>query len=319
MLSRRLLGSSLVFFLSMAGTSFVQCEAPKEPAKEAVEEDTEAAPPGVTVPEGVRFEGDVDYLPRQDGKKRKHKADLYFPAKIASGTRVPAVIIIHGGGFNDGDKAKKREINIGTNLALNGYVGMSINYKLRKKPGQVTWPQPVLDAKMAVQWLRANAERLQIDPDRIGAIGGSAGGNLAMMLALTRPEDGLEPEGGPNAGLPTSVRCAVNLYGAVDLMNYHDMKMFNKTREEAPDLYKKASPLTYAHAGAPPILMIHGTADKVVKVSQSEALAAALNNVKAPNELIIIPDAPHTFDLESFTDLRPKVIGFFDKYLKAAP
>lgn len=265
------------------------------------------------IPETVRVERDVAYLP----KDRKEMADLYFPKAIASGARLPAVVIIHGGGFNDGDKGKSREVNYGINVALNGYVGMSMNYKLRKLDGQVTWPQNLHDCKTAVRWLRANAERLHIDPDRIGVMGSSAGGNLAAMLALTRPTDGLEPAG-PYAEFSSSVKCAVDFYGAVDLINYHDVKMFAKTREEAPELYKKASPVTYARKDSPPILILHGTADDTVNISQSETLAAALKAATAPHELVLIPDAPHTFHLESVPgrDLRPLVIGFLDKHLK---
>ena len=267
------------------------------------------------IPDTVRVERDVTYL----AKDRKELADIYTPKTIAPGARLPAVVIIHGGGFNDGDKAKSREVNYGVTVALNGYVGMSINYKLRKISGQMTWPQNLHDCKTAVRWLRANAERLHIDPDRIGVMGSSAGGNLAAMLALTRPSDGLEPSG-PYGEFSSSVKCAVDFYGAVDLLNYHDVKMFAKTRAEAPEIYKKASPITYTYKDAPPILILHGTADDTVNVSQSETLAAALKKAGAPHELVIIPDAPHTFHLESVPgrDLRPLVIGFLDKHLKAA-
>jgi acetyl esterase/lipase len=289
-------------------------EKPPADATPQKKKKPKAAPTPPPIPEGVRFEKDVPYLP----EGRNEKADLYMPSVIPEGARLPAVLIIHGGGFNDGDKTKSREINIGTNLALNGYLAMSINYKLRKAQGQVTWPQNVQDCKSAVRWLRANAERLHVDPDRIGVIGGSAGGNLAGMVAMTRPEDGLEPQGVLD-GYPSGVRCAVIMYGAVDLMNLHDFKMFNKTRAEDPDVYKKASPITYARSDAPPILILHGTADKVVDVSQSRTLDEVLTTAGSPHELMIIPDAPHTFELQSFMDLRPKVIGFFDKYLKGNP
>ncbi len=265
------------------------------------------------IPDTVRVESDVAYLPED----RKEKADLYFPKVIPQGSRLPVVIIIHGGGFNDGDKAKSREVNYGVNLANHGYVGMSIDYKLRKMQGQVTWPQNLHDAKTAVRWLRKNAERLSIDPDRIGVMGSSAGGNLAAMLAVTRPADGLDPAG-PYSEFSSRVQCAIDFYGAVDLMKYHDMKMFAKTREEASELYKKASPISYVYPESPPILILHGTADETVNVSQSETLAAALKKVNAKFELEIIPDAPHTFHLENIPghDLRPLVFGFLDRYLK---
>ena len=262
-------------------------------------------------PTDVRVEADVTYLPEE----RSEKADLYFPLERNSKTLVPAVLVIHGGGFNDGDKARSREINIGRNLALHGWVAMSIDYKLRRSQGQVTWPQSLHDAKTAVRWLRKNAEKLGIDPTRIGVIGCSAGGNLAAMLATTGPADGLDPAG-PYAEFPANVSCAIDFYGAVDLMNYHDMKMFAKTREEAPELYKKASPITYVDAKDAPMLVVHGTADETVPLSQSETLAAAFKAAGVEHELVVIPDAPHTFNLEpKQRDLRPVVLGFFDKHL----
>jgi acetyl esterase/lipase len=260
----------------------------------------------------VRIEHDVAYLP----EGRAEKADLYFPKEISKGQQVPAVVIIHGGGFNDGDKGKAREINIGTNLALRNYVGMSINYKLRKMKGQVTWPQNLYDCKTAVRWLRKNAEQLQIDPDRIGVIGCSAGGNLAGMLAVTRPQDGLDPKD-PYAEFSTRVSCAVDFYGPVDLPNYKDVKMLNKTRAEAPELYRRASPITYVHKEAAPILIVHGTADEIVALSQSEIFADALKKAGADYELVVVPDAPHSFHLQpSQRDLRPVVFSFLDNHLK---
>jgi len=120
--------------------------------------------------ENVRIEKDVAYL----GPEREEKGDLYLPAEVKPGTRCPAVVIIHGGGWSGGVKGAAREINIGTTLASHGYVGLSIDYVLANK-GKPTWPQNLYDCKTAVRWLRKNAERLNIDPAHIGAIGGSAG------------------------------------------------------------------------------------------------------------------------------------------------
>ena len=266
-------------------------------------------------PTNVHVETNVDYL----GAGRSETADIYSPLQMPKGARLPAILIMHGGGFNDGDKARPREINFCTNLVSQGYVCMSINYRLRHKAGDVTWPQSVYDAKTAVRWLRKNADRLQIDPDHIGAMGGSAGGNLAAMLALTQPKDGFDLKG-PYGEFSSAVSCSVDFYGAVKLMDYHDMKMFNQTRAEAPGLYVKASPVTYAHKNAAPLLMVHGTADTTVPASQSEALDAALAQAGAEHELIIVPGAPHTFNLQpKQRDLRPAVYEFFARHLQGNP
>ncbi len=265
-------------------------------------------------PAGTKIEWDVAYLPTN----RTEKCDLYLPTTTPPGNLRPAVLIIHGGGFNDGDKARGREINFCTNLAANGYVCMSINYKLsRPNARQIpTWPQSLYDAKTAVRWLRKNAERLHIDPDRIAAMGGSAGGNLSAMLATTGPKDGLEPDG-PYAEFSAKVRCAIDFYGAVKLMDYHDMKMFSKTRAEAPELYGKASPVNYVDQGDAPMMIVHGTADTLVLISQSEALVAAFKKADVECEFIVVPDGPHTFNLQpKLKDLRPVVLGFLDKHLR---
>jgi acetyl esterase/lipase len=268
------------------------------------------------IPEGVKVERDVAYL----SPDRNEKADLYLPASDPpAGVRRPAVVIIHGGGWTGGDKGAAREINIGSNLALNGYVGMSINYLLSTPEHRVTWPQNLYDCKTAVRWLRKNADRLKIDPDRIGVIGGSAGGHLAAMVALTGHGDGLDPPG-PYGEFSCRVRCAVDLYGPSDLMTRHEVAMLGRGRDEGPEVYHAASPVSHADAKDPPFLILHGTADTTVPVKDSEALASALKSAGVEHELVLVPDAPHSFHLQpAQRDLRPLVLGFFDRHLKPQP
>ena len=267
--------------------------------------------------DGFRIEKDVAYL----APDRKEKADLYLPASSPAGARRPAVVIIHGGGWTGGDKGAAREINIGTNLALNGYVGLSINYVLAStnfNAAKATWPQNLHDCMTAVRWLRKNADRLQVDPERIGVIGGSAGGHLAAMLAVLGDKDGLDPKG-PYGEFSCRVKCAVDLYGPADLAGHHDISMLGKRAAEAPELYRAASPVTYVDKNDPAILILHGTADKTVDIAQSKLFAAKLKDAGAPHELVIVEGAPHTFHLQpKQRDLRPVVLGFFDKHLKAA-
>jgi acetyl esterase/lipase len=273
-----------------------------------------SADPSPTDISDVRVEKGVKYLP----EGRKELADLYFPKEMTPGKKYPAVLIIHGGGFVGGKRDAARELNIGGVLARNGYIAMSIDYVLAAE-GKPTWPQCLYDCKTAVRWLRANAAKLQIDPDHIGVIGGSAGGHLAAMVAITGPEAGLDPKE-PYGDIPCRVNCAVPMYGSATLMGREKpLLLIGKSEQDAPEAYKQASPVTHLSKDDPPLLILHGTADKTVPVMQSEMLHKAAKEAGIVTELVIIEGAPHTFHLQpKERDLRPLVLGFFDKYLKPA-
>ncbi len=263
----------------------------------------------------VVIQKNVSYLP----EGRTEKADLYMPPNRSADVRSPAVVIIHGGGWTGGKRDAAREINIGTTIAAHGYVGMSIDYLLATEE-KSSWPQNIHDCKTAVRWLRANAVRLQIDADHIGVIGGSAGGHLTSLLALTGPADGLDPKE-PYGEHSCRVQCAIPMYGAGEVRDSSNAKlMLGKSRDAAPELYKLASPITHVDAQDPPFLILHGTADKTVPVEQSEILADALQRVGVQHQLILVKDAPHTFHLQpKQQDLRPLVLEFLDKHLKPKP
>jgi acetyl esterase/lipase len=263
-------------------------------------------------PLDVRVERGVAFL----SPDREERADLYFPLQTSGAGKLPAVIIIHGGGWVGGHREAAREINIGGTLARNGYVAMSIDYALSQKK-QAVWPTNLWDCKTAVRWLRKNAARLGIDPNRIGVVGGSAGGHLAAMIALTTPGDGLDPAG-PDADISCAVSCCVDMYGIAELGSYHDVTMLGKKFADAPQLYQQASPITYIRSNSPPFLILHGTADTTVKLEQSQLLATRLALAGVPHELLIVPGAKHTFDLQPpQKDLRPEFLGFLDKHLRA--
>jgi acetyl esterase/lipase len=266
-------------------------------------------------PAAVRIEKNVAYLPAE----RAELADLYLPPRFDENKKYPGVVIIHGGGWTGGKRDAAREINIGTTLAGHGYVCMSIDYLLHDPQSDKScWPQNLHDCKTAVRWMRANRQRLHLDADRIGVIGGSAGGHLASMVGVTGPQDGLDPPG-PYAEQSCAVNCVANLYGPVDFSESKDIGALRKTRGEAPELYRAFSPLTYVDKNDPPFLILHGTADTTVPVRQSEILAAALAKQGIEHQLEIVEGAPHTFHLQpKEKDLRPLVLAFFDKHLKRA-
>jgi acetyl esterase/lipase len=277
----------------------------------------------------VVFERDVAYLPPD----RKEKLDLYLPAGRAKAVRSPAVVIIHGGGWSGGDKSSAREFNIGTTLAKAGYVCASVEYL---KEGAGRWPTNLYDCKNAVRFLRKNAELYQVDAERIGVIGGSAGGHLALMVAYTFGVNELTPTS-PYPGISDRVQCCVDLYGTTDLLTrqatepdgtpngkLREAGLFPNPRGENPDKWKLASPVFHVSKACPPTLILHGAADTTVDREQSVELDRKLTQLGVTHELILLPGIGHTFDLQQWQrkplprDLRPVVIGFFDTHLKPA-
>ncbi len=293
---------------------------------------------GATAVPPIAYTGDatlqnVIFLPAG----RSDKADLYLPHPMPPGLR-PAVVVIHGGGGNDGDKDDNREIACAQELARRGYVAMCIDYKRSFSLGggfwSVAWPQNIKDAKTAVRFLRANAATYNLDPNRIGAIGFSWGGNEAAMLAVTTPADGLEPTDDFSAGLSSAVSCASNFYGAVSIPEYHNMNQFGGGGNTdpgamdytgSPNSYLAASPVTRAHSGAAPIFLVHGDADLEVMPTQNFLLKAALTNAGAAvHGFVLVPNAIHSHALYDTThggtvaapiEVRPQTFGFYDQYL----
>ena len=271
-----------------------------------------------------------------------NKYDLYVPSTPVPTSGRPAVVVIHGGGGNDGDKADSREVQACQEFAGHGYVALSINYKRSfqtKSTGNWTtaWPQNVKDAKTAVRWLRANAATYGIDPERIGAIGFSWGGNEAAMLALTDGDPALDPAADDGLGAYSAkVSCAANFYGAVQIPDYHNMNQFSGNGvpgtfgtmdySGATNNYAAASPASRASSSAAPMLLHFGDADLEVMPTQNEALRAALNNAGARTVSVIVPGGKHSYSLyetdaaqggspSNPIDVRAHTLGFFDSHL----
>jgi len=280
---------------------------------------------------GVRVTKDVDFLV----PGRAEKLDVYQPAARADGLRHPALVWIHGGGWTGGTKNEARADNICRTAAAAGYVAVSIDYRL----GDGAWPINLLDCKNAVRFLRANAARYSIDPDRIAVAGGSAGGHLALMVALTAGAEGLEPVGvdTPYPGISSAVRCAVNMYGITNIITRRDvspdgvpgelrawspsaLKVYGATDNSAPVL-RLASPVNHLRRESVPLLTLHGKADATVDYLQAEELDRVARERGARHELLLIEGVGHTFDLEKWAkkplprDLRPVFLGFLAKHL----
>jgi acetyl esterase/lipase len=253
---------------------------------------------------------------------RSERADLYQPPANPTAPLYPGIVIIHGGGWTGGDKGAAREINIGTTLASHGYVCLSINYALAT-PANPTFPQNIQDCKRAVRWLRKNAERLHLDSAHIGAIGGSAGGHLTALLAVTGPDAGLDPADDPEyscrvqAAVPLYPHCAAAWEGGTPLQVYDNLPMFAQNKATAPQLWDSALPVKQLSSDDPPLLILHGTADTTTPLNQSTRLHEAALATGLDSQLIVVENAPHSFHLQpAQRDLRPDVLAFFNRHLK---
>ncbi|MFC1954575.1 alpha/beta hydrolase fold domain-containing protein [Chloroflexota bacterium] len=250
--------------------------------------------------------------------------DMYIPeTPIAS--PVPAVVFIHGGGWQSGDKYPGR-IN---ELASHGFFGVSINYRLS---GVAQFPAAIEDSKCAIRWLRANSDKYNIDPDRIGVWGSSAGGHLSMLVGTADESAGLEGSGGWE-GVSSRVQAVCSYFGPGDFVSWFEGadQLRNITAEfnflggtilEKPDVYKLASPFTHVTGDDPPLLMVHGSLDSVVPFSQSKIMHQAYKQSGLDVTLVEVTGASHGFKQVTDTPISPSheeiariVVDFFVKHL----
>jgi acetyl esterase/lipase len=234
--------------------------------------------------------------------------------------RHPAVVCIHGGGFRAGSRKGYQAITI--RLAKQGYVAVTIDYRLAPK---APFPAAVHDVKAAVRYLRANAARLGINPDRIGTMGGSAGGHLAVFLGVTGGVPEFEGDG-PNRDQSSRVQVVVDFYGPSDLTKSYGRSVdaaevlplfLGGDLNHAREMHLRASPLNWVTPDAAPILAIHGTKDRFVAYEQSVFLIDRLLSVGAQAELETIDGADHGFKGADEERAELRMIAFFDRFLKA--
>jgi acetyl esterase/lipase len=253
--------------------------------------------------------------------------DLYLPK---GRSRAPILVAIHGGGWRGGGRAFYRYW--GPFLARRGYALFTIDYRLGK---QGAYPAAIYDVKAAIQFASANAADFDIDPDRIGLIGDSAGGYLAAMLALASVRfSGAYPDD-VDARIPVAVKAVVGFYGIYDMPAQwkQDMRItpgdsitqdfLRATPSQNPQLYREASPITYATPDHNRVhfLLIHGDRDDLVDpTTQSGAFNAALTRGEFATRLVIIPGAAHFWVSDPFERDRhshgalaaPRVLEFLE-------
>lgn len=242
--------------------------------------------------------------------------DLYKPRKQAS-NQLPGLLFLHGGAWR---KGKREDYRVYTTwFASRGFVVATASYRLQQV---AKFPAALDDCKAAVRWMRANAPKLGIDPERIAVLGGSAGGHLAMMVGYTA--DNPEFEGGSGTpGISSHVAAVVNFYGPTDLTTPFAQAasgvwdFLGKKYPEDPALWRRASPLYQLRAGAPPTLVFHGTIDDIVPIDQGDALVAKLRELGVPHEYHRLDGWPHALDMAIPVNefCRAYVERFLVKYL----
>jgi acetyl esterase/lipase len=234
----------------------------------------------------------------------------------------PAILCIHGGGFRAG--SRKGYMAQCVRLAQHGYVAATADYRLAPKD---QFPAAVNDVKAAVRYLRANAARLAIDPDRIGVMGGSAGGHLALFLGVTGGVQQFEGDG-PNRDQSSRVSCVVSWFGPSDFTKSYGRSVdaaevlplfLGGDLTQARQKHIQASPLYWVTPEAPPTLAIQGTKDRYVNYEQSVWIIDRLLAAGVPAELETIENADHGFKIPAdAARAEARMIGFFDRYLQPA-
>jgi acetyl esterase/lipase len=244
--------------------------------------------------------------------------DLYRP--VGSAVAHPLVVLVHGGSWRSGSREDCAEF--AWDLAAQGYATASIDYRLTS-----VFPAPVLDVLTAIDFLRARAAELEIDPDRIALVGISAGAHLALMAGLM-PDLSLIDPARP-AGRPYEVRAIADLEGPTDFTvdpsqipadSVRRVERFlGVTAEEAGDLLRLASPISYVRPDGPPVLVIHGTEDTTVPIDQSRRLVAALSGVGQLQSSLEVPGMDHIGGALWFTpeaqSYRPHLLSFLAEHL----
>jgi acetyl esterase/lipase len=259
---------------------------------------------GVPIPPGIKEEKDIVY---GTGGGEPLALDLYSPEGLSA--PVPGIIFIHGGGWRSGKRQDYKFYT--TRFAQHGYVVATVTYRLREAG---YFPNCVEDVKCAVRWMRANAEKLNVDPNRIAVIGGSAGGHLSMMVGYSPDVAAFEGTGG-NAGVSSAVQAVIDIYGPVDFTQPknrdHSLvtNFLQGTYEEIPEVFVKASPITYLDPTDPPTLIIHGTIDTLVPVEQSDLLAEKFQAMGKTYWYDRIDGWPHAMDIANPVNQRVEQVS----------
>ena len=210
----------------------------------------------------------------------------------------PAIVFIHGGSWKFGNKSqfRRQAAHLADKLDV---FGACVEYRLS---GEAQFPAALEDAKCAVRWVRSMAQKYKIDPKRVAVCGGSAGGHLSAMMAVTNCVDKYEGNGGhPEAD--SSVQMAILFNGEFDMWDLVEKRslidamnaFFGGTSEEIPRRYDEASPIKRLNDKAPPMLFLHGDQDGCVSHQQALAMVRRLKELEVPAEAEIYKGKPHAW------------------------
>jgi acetyl esterase/lipase len=264
-------------------------------------------------PAGVVLHRNLEY---GAGGGETVKLDLALPEKRDK--PLPCIVMIHGGGWRGGNKDGHIQQIFG--FAQQGYAAATVQYRFAP---QHKFPAQVEDVKCAVRFLRANAEKYNINKDRFGAIGFSAGAHLSMLLGTMGKDDGMEGDGG-HADQSSQVQAVVSFFGPTDLSaddipnNVISMvdDLVGAKKSEEPELRVAASPVTYVTKGDAPTLMYQGTKDRLVPHTQAYKMADALTKAGVPGRVELLLGADHGWGGKELEHTLKGTTAFFAEHLK---
>jgi len=263
---------------------------------------------------GVRRHSNVSY--GEAGKR--NLLDIYHPREPREGG-FPVLLQVHGGAWIIGEK-QQQALPLMYHMAQRGWLCVAINYRLSPK---AAFPAHIIDVKKAIGWVREHIRDYGGNPDFIAITGGSAGGHLSSLAALTPNREAWQPG---FERVDTSLQAAVPFYGVYDFqdrfnvrpkMSMEDFiaaKVMQCTREENPELWASASPLDHINEDAPPMFVIHGTHDSMVWVEEARVFVSALQAVaRRPVAYAELPGAQHAFEVfhSVRTDHTINAVGHF--------
>ncbi|MDR8394192.1 alpha/beta hydrolase [Aliifodinibius sp. S!AR15-10] len=243
----------------------------------------------ITVTEDIRY---------KEGDSEAWKLDLAMPANFGSGLR-PALVIVHGGGWRGGSKSVDVYQKMMVDYAQQGYVTININYRLLD---EAEFPACIEDVKTAVRWLRAHADQYQVDPDRIGAYGHSAGAHLAMMLAMAPESASLEGEGWNEYSSMVNVAAA----GSPP----------TELGRDTPMAKEEWWPIGYIAGDHPPLFLIQGSEDSVVRPELTEDFVEKMKDAGADIKYMKLEGGHGVAYNEQLDVTEPALEEFFAKHLK---